>query len=341
MNWFIWRQHRRQFILFGIILAIFAIFSIFTGNHYWHIYQHATASCAQNPATPSCSDIAGNLPQSYGVMLRVVFVTSLAIPLVLGLFLGSPLFSKEYEEGTHKLVWTQSVSRRRWLTAKVLWMLLFAALYGLAVSLLVNWWTRTTNALDHSRFDAGQFDVQGMMPFAYSVFFTTIGFTVSAWFRKTIVAFAVTLGLFIFFQVLFAQWVRAHYMMPVTITSPMGPSEIDSRLPAGAWVLQRNIVDKNGRTFDSFSLASLPQQCREIIQGVKGGDGIAIKVGPGHMGGADPVDTCLDNAGFHQMARYQPGYRFWDFQRIESGIYLGMATFAIGSTYWLVLKRDA
>jgi len=342
MNWFVLRQYRKQFLVFGILLAVFACFSILTSNHYWHIYQQATAACAQNPENPSCSDVSGSLPQSYGAVLRTVYVTSLTIPLVLGLFLGSPLLSKEYEEGTNKLAWTQSVSRRKWLTVKLAWALIFAALYGLAIGLLVNWWTRTPNAIDHSRFDAGQFDVQGMMPFAYSVFFTTIGFMMSAWFRKTLIALAVTLGLFVAFQVSFAQWVRAHYMTPVSVTAAMGPNAIDNKIPVGAWELQRAIVDKNGHTFDSFNLDNMPADCRALIEQLKGGGGITVKaIGPGHGEGADPVDTCLNSAGYHQTAKYQPPYRYWDFQRIETGIYLGMGALAVSATYWFVLKRDA
>lgn len=337
MNWFTWRQHRKQLLIFVVILAVFAVFSILTSNHYWHLYQNAQAACVQNPTNPSCDDISSSLPQSYGVVMRAVYITSLAVPLVLGIFLGSPMLAKEYEEGTNKLAWTQSVSRRKWLSTKLLWALLFAALYGLAVSLLVNWWTRTAYSLYHDRFGAGEFDVQGMMPFAYSIFFTALGFVLSAWFRKTIITMAVTLALFIGFQATFAQVIRAHYMTPIAITAPMGPGVIDDKIPAGAWVIQRAIVDKNSKVFNSFDINNMPADCRALIQQTKGG-GIRVKA---TSKGGDPIDTCLNNAGYHQVAKYQPAHRYWDFQRIETGIYLGLAALAVAATYWLVLRRDA
>ncbi len=37
------------------------------------------------------------------------------LPLVMGVFLGAPLLSREYERGTHQFAWTQSVTRSRWL----------------------------------------------------------------------------------------------------------------------------------------------------------------------------------------------------------------------------------
>lgn len=51
------------------------------------------------------------------------------LPLILGMFWGAPLLAKEYTEGTNALAWTQSVSRRKWLTAAVLWTLLATALF--------------------------------------------------------------------------------------------------------------------------------------------------------------------------------------------------------------------
>jgi ABC-type transport system involved in multi-copper enzyme maturation permease subunit len=340
MNWLAWRQHRNQFTIFGLILMAFTVLVILSGNHFWHEYQQVLATCRQNPATPSCSDISGSLGQIYGVLVKVVFLTAISVPLLLGLFLGSPLFSREYEEGTNKLVWTQSVSRRRWLTTKLVWALAFAALYGLAISLLVSWWARTTNTIEHSRFDTGQFDVQGIMPFAFSVFFTAIGFTMSACFRKTLLALGVTLGLFIAFQASVGQLIRPHYMMPVSVTSPMGPNAIDSKIPTGAWVLTRNIVDENDKAIGDIFPAA-PSQCQQVIQQSEvgtNGSGIRVKTVPS---AGDPIDACLNKAGFHQVATYQSSYRYWDFQRIETSIYLGMTILAVTATYWLVLKRDA
>ncbi len=236
-------------------------FCCLTGNHFWHIYQNILASCKANPLTPNCSDIEGSLPTSYGAIIRLVFVTAIGVPLLFGLFVGSPLFSREYEEGTNKLVWTQGVSRRKWLTVKLLWILVFAAVYGLAISLLTSWWARIPNSIDQSRFFAGQFDTQGIMPLAYTIFFTSLGFMMSGGSEKTMVALGVTLALFIAFQASFAEWIRPHYMTPVTISAKMGPNIDNGLIPSGAWALSRNIVDKNGNVIGDIFPAA-PSQCQ-------------------------------------------------------------------------------
>ena len=37
---------------------------------------------------------------------------------VIGVFWGAPLVARELEQGTQRLVWTQSVTRRRWFSTK-------------------------------------------------------------------------------------------------------------------------------------------------------------------------------------------------------------------------------
>jgi hypothetical protein len=341
VNWFAWRQHRKQFLVFGILLVAFTALVIPTGIHFWHTYQQALATCTQNPNTPNCNDLQDNIltSGSDALVMRSIILGAFAFPLLVALFIGSPLIASEYAEGTNKLAWTQSISRRKWLTTKLAWTLGFALLYGITVTLLVTWWSRTENVLHQFRFIQGHFETQGLMPAAYALFFTAFAIAMSAWFRKTLVALALTFGVFILFMIGFGQWIRPHYATPVTVTSAMAPNAIEAKIPVDAWTLKRNIIDNHGNAFDSFSIDNMPTQCQKLTQDIRVPDGSrAAKV---KAQGGDPVDDCLNSAGYRQTATYQPEYRYWDFQRIETGIYLGMTALAIGATYWLVLKRDA
>ena len=40
-------------------------------------------------------------------------------PAVIGVFWGAPLIARELDTGSYRLVWTQSVTRTRWLAAKI------------------------------------------------------------------------------------------------------------------------------------------------------------------------------------------------------------------------------
>ena len=344
MNRFTWRQHRKQFLILGILLAAFAALTIPTGLHFWHTYQSTLAGCAQNPANPTCSDISGNLFQSNidQILFHFVPVAILFLPILLGMFWGAPFLAREYSDGTNSLAWTQSVSRRKWLSVKLIWILAATVLFIGAFAALNTWWSNTPNTLNLNRFQYIYFATQGIVPVAYGLFAVAFGILFGAWFRKTMVAVGVALGVFIAVALIIVpNFVRTHYMAPVTVTSPMGPDTIDSRIPKGAnWMLTRTVVDKNGKAIsDIFPTA--PAECQKIIQAaqVPGHPG-AFKAMPSKTGG-DPIDDCLNKAGYHQIATYQPSYRYWDFQEIESGIYLGLTAIAVAATYWLVLKRDA
>jgi hypothetical protein len=52
---------------------------------------------------------------------NVIFVglLLLVLPMLAGMFWGAPLVAREVEHGTHRLVWTQGVSRLRWATTKI------------------------------------------------------------------------------------------------------------------------------------------------------------------------------------------------------------------------------
>src|SRR6185369_14593823 len=39
-------------------------------------------------------------------------------PVLVGVFFGAPLVAREVEQGTHRLVWTQGVTRLQWALAK-------------------------------------------------------------------------------------------------------------------------------------------------------------------------------------------------------------------------------
>ncbi len=80
------------------------------------------------------------------------------------------------------------------------------------------------------------------------------------------VAIGIMLGLLIAIVVVVVpNFIRPHYIVPIAVTAPMGPSTLDIKIP-GAWIISRDIVDKNGKVFDSFNSADWPPQCQQIIQ---------------------------------------------------------------------------
>jgi len=338
MNWLIWRQYRKTFMIFGILLLAIAAFIIPTSVHYWHAYQHALANAKFCRVANTCPPFDSQVFAGHASLVRhLVLAAGILVPLLLGLFLGSPLIAKEYADGTNNLAWTQSISRRKWLVTKLVWALGFALLYGIILTLLTTWWSRTSNVVYADKFSSNQFDIQGLMPVAASLLFTGVGFMFGAWFRKTLPALGVTIGVFIALQIAFPNYIQPYYMTPVTVTAGMSPNAINDKIPQDSLIISINVVAKNGKIVTNNLFPEAPLRCQKMIQ-LGGVPPNGTTKGPGP---STQIITCLNKAGFHQVAEYQPAYRYWDFQRIEFGIYLGLTALVTAVTYGLVLRRDA
>ncbi len=315
MNQLIWRLHRGQAYLATGALAVFTVILVITGLVMANDYHHFLATCA---LTQSCSNGQGELFSGDGAIFDIVNLT-IVVPLLFGLFWGAPLVSKELEDGTHNLVWTQGVTRKHWLSTNVVWCLGAAAIWGAAISLLVLWWRVPENALG-SRFDA--FDQQGIVPIAYSLFAVALGIAVGSFFKRVLPSIAATLGAFVLVRAAVGIYLRPHYMTPLTKTGPLQGSGSN---PAGSWLISQGLVSPHGQALGhGLNPSDLPAACQ-----------VGASVDKGS------IVNCLTSHGFLNAITFQPANRFWAFQGIESAIFLVLSAGLIALAYWRVLGRDA
>jgi ABC-type transport system involved in multi-copper enzyme maturation permease subunit len=358
MNWLAWRQHRKQFMVAGIFLALFAALMIPTGLYYWHTYQYALSTCSN---TDTCNQISGELFQGSldNLIHHLVPAAFLFIPIVLGLFWGVPFLAREYAEGTNKLVWTQSVSRKRWLTVKLIWLIIGTAIIAGVFAALMTWWSRANNAINLNRFNEVFFNTQGIVPIAYSIFAVSLGVALGAWFRRIMVALGITLVILVAIMlVIVPNFVRPHYETPAIYKMSLldglknsgPPTSSNDPLANSAWLsVNQMIVNSDNQPLDS---ANPPTSCiRTAPAGFVTGPGEHAHAVPAPGQNAEALTSqnggpvvslnCLASLGYEQETQYQPSYRYWDFQRIETALYLGLSIIPIAATYWLVLRRDA
>ncbi len=351
MNWFTWEQYKKQFLMLGIALALYAALAIPLGLYFWHTYQQALITCKQ---TNTCGRLTQDLfqsgwsrvlnPNATAGGLTLFNVAILAMPFLLGMFVGAPLIAREYADGTNKLIWTRSVSRHKWLTIKLLWILVATAIFAGIFAALTTWWSRAGNVLFSDHFSATEFAMQGIVPVGYAVLAVSLGVMFGALFKRTLLALAVTLGVLLAVQIAIPNWVRPHLQVPHHTTlslyqrnigTSVGAKTFALTVPAipsqpGAWVLSSHAVNASGQP-----VTAVPPACQGAF-GISQGSGGASD----NAQSQDPL-ACLAGQGLHIAATYQPAYRYWDFQRIEAGVYLALSLIPIGVTYWLVLKRDA
>src|SRR5206468_12843846 len=103
----------------------------------------------------------------YGGLLRNVPWLNF-LPMLVGIFWGAPLIAREVEQGTQRLAWTQSVSRLRWMTTKLVLLLAATAAGALIFSVLFSWWfapfARVNFGGGFTRMQPDVFDFQGIVP---------------------------------------------------------------------------------------------------------------------------------------------------------------------------------
>jgi hypothetical protein len=333
VTWLIWRQYRTSAAISAALLAAFAALVVFTGLHIAAQFHAAFGSCL---AANNCRFPNGNLALDGGPVGFIVEFT-LAVPALLGMFLGAPLVAREIETGTGQFAWTQAVTRRHWLAIKVGWLLLAALAWGGAVGALVTWWSGPRNAAYLSAFNPGTFDVQGIMPAAYSLFAMALGITAGTLIRRVLPALGVTLGGYFGVRLIFMGWIRQHYMTPVTTKFSIA-AEVPY-IPQGAfWQVGQGFLGPHG----PLNLPPLPGGDVEVV-----GNGFPVSAVPAecmtHSGPHPTQDvlSCLANHGYAQYVTYQPATRYWPFQFIEAGIFVALAAALIAVAFAVINRRDA
>ena len=329
MTWVIWRQYRVTAAIAGAILAAFAVLFLITGLQDATRWHAALASCAKNRTCGNLSQIVSLTTGPVDGPVYTLTILTLAVPLLFGMFWGSPAVARERETGTVQFAWTQSVTRRRWLSVKTGWLLLAGAVFGGAVAGLVTWWYAPLNALHQSQFQPGYFDLQGIVPIGYAVFAVALGIAAGTLIGRSLPALAVTAGVFLAVRLVITYWVRVHFMPAVTTIH----SVTQSFTPKGAyWQLAQGVVLPGGQlttslianpgTIQQFPGATFPASCQQAPQ-------------------MSSTLACLAHLGYRSFVTYQPGYRFWPFQFIETGIFVALAAALIAVTFFLVRRRDA
>ena len=314
MTWVTWRQYRYQGALAAALFAALAVVLLITGLHAAQMWHSDLAGCLKDS---SCGNLSLNSPA-----LTTLVVGTSAVPLLPGLFWGAPMVAHELETGTNQFAWTQSITRRRWLAVRTGWLLLAAAVLTGAVSALVTWWSGPGNALYAYAFEANKFDVTDIVPVGYAVFAMALGICAGALLRRTLPALAVTLAGFVALRVLISQWLRLHYMTPVTVYYKL----TGLYAPQGSYLsVSQGIVGPNGKPSVGlggyvFNGAPVPTVCAKVVQ--------------------NPA-PCMAAHGYREYLTYQPASRFWAFQGIETGIFVVLAAVLLGVTFWVLLRRDA
>ncbi|MEU4680281.1 ABC transporter permease [Micromonospora sp. NPDC023737] len=228
LSWLVWRQHRTGF---WTILAVTAIGIGLMA--YWRAgmvdylvgygYPHLAPDEWQSGFEPFSKRL-------FDVGYYLGF-----LPILLGVFLGAPLIAGDLEAGTTQLVLGHSVSRTRWLAAKLTIAGLVVVVSTGALSLTFWYWWSPVSQQDGSLdWTSGKlFDVTGAVPVALALLTVVGGVAIGMLLRRTLIAMVATFGFAVLVQVIWSRF-RLNLGTPVTFTSHNGVADGPPGLPAGA-----------------------------------------------------------------------------------------------------------
>ena len=344
MIWLTYRQFRAQAITALAVLGVAVVYLIVTGLSMHHTYAVDLAACAPQH---NCDNVLEEFRGTYDRLYTLMQYLMLIAPGLIGIFWGAPLIGRELETGTHQLAWSQTVTRTRWLAAKLAGVggasIAAAALLGY----LLAWWSGPLDQIAGNRFGAATFVTHDIVPIGYAAFSFALGATLGLVLRRTLAAMAVTIAVFIGIQILMPAVVRPHLISPTTATFPVDQATAAHvwgfyeenggvylgglPVPPAAWVLSTSpMEDSAGRVVPlSAHLSCFHSQVSAASATGDSGPDIEQLAG------------CLAQYDLHEDVTYQPVSHYWALQRFETGIFVALAAALSGFCFWRIRRRQS
>jgi hypothetical protein len=319
MIWLTWRQHRLEGLITALIVVVVAALVgslVVAVQPLLAQIKHACPIVVDD----SCGRALIAFNARFGMFQQPLYLAFLVLPMLSGMFIGAPLLAREFEQGTDEMVWTQGITRRKWLLIKLA--ILGSATIVMAVILAVAGQEWSTAVPDSSYSQWFAFDVQGPEFVAYALFSFALGVAAGAAIGRTVPAMAVVIVGFLAVRAAITLFARRNFLPPVT-------TELSGQLISGqgqAWLIgNQQPVDMHGNTINSDQFNQITDACLHPASGVV----------PGNFN----LQACWHEHGIRVLQTYQPAERFPIFQGIETTIFVLGAIALLGFAVWLVRRR--
>jgi hypothetical protein len=336
MIWFTWRQFRTPALVTGgfllVLLAALALtWTRVTGLARATGYTGCQANACGSAADSFLRSVSESLP---GELYKAGIVALLVFPALVGVFWGAPLVARELETGTYRMIFSQSVSRRRWLLVKLAVGGVAAALSAGLVSLVLTRWGQLIDAAQADRITPLVYPARGIVPIGYAALAFVAGVTAGLLLRRTLTAMVVTLLVVAGLQIAAPFVVRPWLAQPITSVSPLDVHgdfgigmnistkeirvEVEPTLK-DAWILSDATVTSTGALFT--------------------GPADTTKCGPKAANDHETCPAWLAAQNLSQKLTYVPGSKFWALQWREFGLLIALTLVLSWFSLWWIRRR--
>lgn len=321
LTWITWRQHRFAMLGVVVLLGGFSLFMIIHGTTMHRDYHRLGLASCGSFTTDECQNVLGIFQHRYQSIADFMPVMLSFVPALIGAFVGAPVVARELESGTFRFAWTQATDRTRWTVVKLTLLALALAGLALAFSAVYGWWFRPWEPI-MGRIQSGKsYEIEGVVFAARTVFAFALGALLGAVVRRTLVAMAGTLAVWLAVVFSSAIYLRPHIMAPVVAQD--GPNGS----VRNGWTLSNWMQDAAGHHLSSAQQDALSREAGALAANA-----------------ANPrtaYDQWFVQHGYTYWSKFQPNSRFWHFQLVEGVAYLVLTLLLGVATVWWVRRRAA
>ena len=322
MTWLTWRLHRTEAAigipLFAGLLAILFLATQSVDSAY-EAMQNACAAGTQDL-------LCGERQNRYFVLTgRWDNLTTLlhGVPLAVAALLAIPTL-QELERGTHRLAWTQSISRRRWTLARLGFVAGVAALVAAVWAATAADWRASVLLRGQERsFGRDVFDLSPAVLFGYGLFALALGLAAAVVVRRLVPTLALLIVGFIGTRIFTTFVLRERYRAPIEETNPAADDPGTFFAFEDRWTLDESWLTRTG---ERISLDRVNQLCSSSVEA---------------QNTEAAYRQCLVDNDLQYFRAYHPTDRIGQFQVIEAALYLGLAAALLAFAYWRLTRRSA
>ena len=244
------------------------------------------------------------------------------VPLAVAALLAIPTL-QELERGTHRLAWTQSISRRRWSLVRVGFAAGVATLVAAIWAVTASHWRASILRGEERTFGQHAFELSPAVLFGYGLFAVALGLAAAAIVRRLVPALALLAVGFIGARIFTTFVLRERYRDPIEVTVAAGADPGQLTAFADRWIVDESWLTGTG---ERLSWERVNQLCTP---------------GANEQNVDAFYQRCYADNDLHYFRAYHLNDRVVQFQLIEMALYLGLATALFALAYWWLTRRPA